>query len=179
MKHQAITIALSAYLSMLAMKHVNNTFQDADKAFFYPFFLPILLWCSIIVVSQTVLLVSFYVSLSPPLPLKHNLAILNSFNCAGDVRGASLLCQTTHSFSHCNSSPLAVLPSSWRTVNQINELVHCPHRHTNTNPSLVLSFDFVTSCLWFCLKAFKFTAKSFLSHLCIDLWRKTARRPVS
>lgn len=50
MKYQAITIALSAYLSMLAMKHVNNTFQDADKAFFYPFFLPILLWCSIIVV---------------------------------------------------------------------------------------------------------------------------------
>lgn len=105
--------------------------------------------------------------------------ILNSFNCAGDVRGASLLCQTTHSLSHCNSSPLAVLPSSWRTVNQINELVHWPHRHTNTNPSLVLSFDFVTSCLRFCLKAFKFTAKSFLPHLFINLWRKTARRPVS
>lgn len=118
MKHQAITIALSTYLSMLAMKHVNNTFQDTDKTFFYPFFLSILLWCFIIVVSQPVLLVSFNVCLSP-LPLKHNLAILNSFNCAGDVRGASLLCQTTHSLSHCNSSPPAVLLSSWRTVNQI------------------------------------------------------------
>lgn len=174
MKHQAITIALSAYLSMLAMKHVNNTFQDADKAFFLSILFAhsslVLYYCCVPDCS-----LGFFLCLSFSTSSK---TILNSFNCAGDVRGASLLCQTTHSLSHCNSSPLAVLPSSWRTVNQINELVHWPHRHTNTNPSLVLSFDFVTSCLRFCLKAFKFTAKS-LSHLCIDLWRKTARRPVS
>lgn len=75
------------------------------------------------------------------------------------------------SLSHCNSSPPTVLPSSQRTVNQINELVHWPHTHTqthahkNTNPSLVSSFDFVGSFFRFCWKAFKFTSRSFLSRL--------------
>lgn len=48
-----------------------------------------------------------------------------------DVRGASLLCRTTPSLSHCDSSPQTGLPSSQITVSQINELVHWPHRHTH------------------------------------------------
>lgn len=66
MKYQAITIALSAYLSMLAMKHVNNTFQDADKAFFLSI---LFAHSSLVLYYCCVLLVSFYVCLSP-LPLK-------------------------------------------------------------------------------------------------------------
>lgn len=137
------------------------------------------LWCFISTVSIHVCLSS----LSP----KHNLAILKAFNGAGDVRGASLPRQTTHGLSHWNSSLPTVLQSSQRTVNQINELLHWPHTYIhsctqtlwNTDPSLVLSFDFVASYFQFCLKAFKFTSMSFLSRLCINLQRERAEWLVS